>query len=295
MTKTLQNRWTIFSLVAPGILVFFGAVFFPIILSVYYGMTDSTGINDMKFIGLRNYIELITRDDVFWTALLHSFLIGVGYIVLQHPVCVVLAVMLDKLSGKMEKFFRAVYFVPSVVSVVIVTKMWVYMYNSDFGIFNKLLEMIGLGQYKQQWLGDTNISFLCILIMTTWIGFGYGFLMYYAGIKGIPEELYEAARIDGASELKLYTRIMLPLLSPIIKVNVTLAMINALKQMEIIYLATNGGPANSTQVLANYLYSKAFASFQYGYANAISVVFAIICLLTTLLFNKLINKDIGVY
>ena len=258
MNKTFKNKLIVFTLVAPGVVVFFSAVFIPIILSAYFGMTDSTGLNNMNFIGFKNFIELFTNDPIFWSSLVHSFLIGLGYIIIQHPICIIIALMLDKLSGKKEKFFRAVFFIPSVISVVVVTKMWVFLYNPDFGLFNKLLDMIGLGMLKQQWLGDTNISFQCIMAMTIWIGFGYGLLMYYAGIKGIPEEMYEAAKIDGASGIKLLTKITLPLLSPIIKVNVTFAIINALKQMEIVYIATNGGPANSTQVLANYLYSKAF-------------------------------------
>lgn len=294
MQKTMSNKFTIFTLVAPAVLLFFLAVFFPIILSVYYGMTDATGIGSMEFVGMKNYIHLLTKDTVFYKALWHSILIGIAYIFVQHPLCIIFAILLDKVSGRLEKVFRAIYFVPSVVSVVVVTKLWVYLYNPEFGLFNKILVAIGLGNYQQQWLGDVNIAFPSILVMTVWIGFGWGLLMYYAGIKGIPNELYEAAKIDGAGTLKIHTKITIPLLTPIIRVNVVLAMINALKQMEIIYISTEGGPANSTQVVANYLYSTAFKSFEFGYANAISVVFVIICLLITLTINKVFRKDIGV-
>lgn len=295
MQKSLNNKIVIFSLVAPGILMFFAAVFFPIILSVFYGMTDSTGFGPVQFVGLKNFIYLVTKDRVFHKALWHSIQIGLAYILIQHPICILFAIMLDNLSGRLEKIFRAIYFIPSVVSVVVVTKLWVYLYNPEFGIFNKILDGIGLGAFKQQWLGDPNLAFPSILVMTIWIGFGWGLLMYYAGVKGIPNSMYEAAKIDGAGTFKMHTRITIPLLGPVIRVNMVLAMINALKQMEIIYISTDGGPANSTQVVANYLYSKAFSSFEYGYANAISVVFVVMCLVITVMVNKLFRKETGVY
>ncbi|MCT4597743.1 MAG: sugar ABC transporter permease [Vallitalea sp.] len=294
MQKTLSNKFVIFTLVLPGILMFFAAILFPIILSIYYGMTDSMGIGNMNFIGLKNYIYLLTKDEVFYKALVNSFLIGIAYIFIQHPICILFAIMLDRVSGKLEKFFRTVYFIPSVIAVVVVTKLWVYLYNPEFGVFNKILVFIGLGEYQQQWLGDVNLAFPSVLVMTIWIGFGWGLLMYYAGVKGIPNEMYEAAKIDGAGTVKIHTKITIPLLSPIIRVNIVLAMINALKQMEIIYISTDGGPANSTQVVANYLYSKAFKSFEFGYANAISVVFVVICLISTLGINKMFRRDVDI-
>jgi raffinose/stachyose/melibiose transport system permease protein len=294
MQKTLSNKFVIFTLVLPGILMFFAAILFPIILSIYYGMTDSMGIGNMNFIGLKNYIYLLTKDEVFYKALINSFLIGIAYIFIQHPICILFAIMLDSVSGKLEKFFRTVYFIPSVIAVVVVTKLWVYLYNPEFGVFNKILVFIGLGEYQQQWLGDVNLAFPSVLVMTIWIGFGWGLLMYYAGVKGIPNEMYEAAKIDGAGTIKIHTKITIPLLSPIIRVNIVLAMINALKQMEIIYISTDGGPANSTQVVANYLYSKAFKSFEFGYANAISVVFVVMCLISTLGINKMFRRDVNI-
>lgn len=291
MHKVLNNKTAIFYLVAPGILVFIFAVFAPIFLSVYFGMTSYTGIGQAEFIGLKNFKEIIVSDDVFWRSLLNALLLGIGFIVLQHPFCILFAIIIDKLGGKKEKFFRAVFFIPCVISVVVTTKMWVNIMDPQFGLLNKVLDLAGLGVLKHEWLGDPTIALLSILLILIWQGFGWGMLFYYAGLKGIPEELYEAARIDGATGIKLYTRITLPLLAPVIRVNVTLAIIAALKQMETVYLATNGGPVNSTQFLANYLYTKAFGYQEYGYANAISVVFVIVCLAVTITFNKLIKNQ----
>ncbi len=288
-----SNRTTIVLLMAPGLLVFCLAILFPLILSGYLGLTDSHGISDARFIGFQNFVELLTNDNVFWSSLLNALLLGLGYVLIQHPICVLLAVLLDKLSGKLELFFQILFFIPAMISVVVVTKLWVNVYNPSFGLLNNLLQAVGLGDFKQEWLADYNLALPSLLAMTIWIGFGYGFLLYYAGIKGVPEELYEAARIDGAGEWRVLFKITLPLLKPVIIVNVTLAMINALKQMEVVYLATGGGPANATQFVANYLYSKAFLSSEFGYANAISVVFALICLGLTIAFDRFTKKDGG--
>jgi len=292
MNKALSNKREVIFLVAPGVLIFFLIILFPILFSVYLGMTDSRG-GDLNFVGFLNFKDILFNDPVFYKALMNSLLIGLGYILIQHPFCLLIALILDKIKGRFEKFFRAVFFIPSIISVVVTTRMWTLMYNPQWGVINEFLRFIGLEEYTQAWLGDPNLAFPCVLVMTIWIGFGFGMLLYYAGIKAIPEELYEAAKIDGANTFIMHMKITLPMLTPVIAVNTTLAMINGLKQMEIVYLTTLGGPARATEVVANYLYIEAFRSFKYGYANAISVIFVIVCLIITLIMTKLIRKDIG--
>jgi raffinose/stachyose/melibiose transport system permease protein len=289
--KLLQDKKTIFLLMLPGLVIFIFAVFLPIILSVYYGMTDWSGMGTPKLIGLKNFKELIFNDKTFWMSLRNALLLGAAFICIQHPLCMTFAIILDRIGGKAEKIFRAVFFIPCVISVVVTSRMWVGIYDPQYGMLNKFLKAIGLGFLNPQWLSDPKLVLWSVFIILMWQGFGWGMLIYYAGLKGIPEEMYEAAKIDGASGLKLYAKITLPLMMPVIKVNVTMAVISALKQMETIFLTTNGGPGSSSQFLANYLYIKAFNSFQYGYGNAISVLFVIVCLLATVLLNKLFKKE----
>lgn len=291
MNKVLSNKLVIFSLVLPGILVFLFATLSPIILSAYFGMTEFSGIGAPVYIGFANFINILINDPTFYRSLLNSILLGMGFIVIQHPIAMVFAIFLDRLGGRREKFFRTAYFIPCVISVVVTCSMWTNIFNPDYGLLNKVLDMFKFGILKQQWLGDPRIAIWSILVICMWQGFGWAMLIYYSALKGISEELYEAARIDGSTGFHMYTRITLPLLKPVIKVNVTLAMISALKQMETIYLTTNGGPGDSTMFLANYLYIKAFNSYEFGYGNAISVLFVAICILLTLLFNKVINTD----
>jgi raffinose/stachyose/melibiose transport system permease protein len=291
MHTMLRNKTTIFLQVFPGMTIFLFAVFLPIVLSVYYGMTDWNGISDMHFVGLDNFRRILFDDPTFWHCLRNVLLLSIGLIFIQHPLCLIFAILVDRVGGRFEKIFRAVFFIPCVISVVVTSKMWLSVYNYDFGLLNKLLEILNMSGLKQDWLGDSRLVLGSVLLIIMWQGFGWGLLYYYAGLKGISEELYEAAKIDGCSGVNAHIRITVPLLMPVIRICFTLAVISALKQMETIYLTTNGGPGDVSQFLANYLYRKAFDSYEYGYGNAISALFVVVCISVTAVFNRLIRKE----
>ncbi|MDD3278515.1 MAG: sugar ABC transporter permease [Lachnospiraceae bacterium] len=284
MKKLYSNKLVIASLVFPGLLVFLFAILAPICLSVYYGFTDYSGMGAANLIGFDNYKALL-KDSTFWLALRNSLLLAIGFICIQHPLALIVAAVLDKLQGKAEGFFRCVYFIPNVISVAVIAYLWKFIYNPDFGLLNNILHIFGY-QGKVNFLSK-EYAIWSVLIVLIWHGFGWGMLIYYTGIKNIDPVLYEAASIDGANKKTTFLRITLPLMKPVIQINVTMAVISALKQMETVYLLTNGGPGNSTQFTANYLYQQAFKAFKYGYGNAIGVVFIIICLLVTVGLNKI--------
>lgn len=171
--------------------------------------------------------------------------------------------------------------------------MWINILNPTFGMLNKVLKTVGLSSICQNWLSDPDYVLGCIIFIVMWQGFGYGMLIYYAGVKGISSDINEACAIDGARGFSKFFRVTFPLLMPVIIVNVTLALISALKEMEIIYLITDGGPGDSSQFVANYLYQMAFRNYKYGYANAISVIFVIICLLVTILYHRALRIGQG--
>ena len=284
MKKLYSNKLVILSLVLPGLLLFFFAILAPICLSVYYGFTDYTGMGSMNFIGWENYKQLF-HDKAFGLSLRNSLLLAIGFICIQHPLAMITAAILDKLGGRAENFFRCVYFIPNVISVAVIAYLWKFIYNPDFGLLNNIIKAFG-GKGDINWLSYEN-AIWAVLVVLIWHGFGWGMLIYYTGIKNIDPVLYEAATIDGASPTTTFLKITLPLMKPVIQVNVTMAVISALKQMETVYLLTGGGPGNSTQFAANYLYQQAFKAYKYGYGNAIGVVFIIICLLATVLLNTI--------
>ncbi|MCD7744386.1 MAG: sugar ABC transporter permease [Lachnospiraceae bacterium] len=287
MKKLYSNKRVIFSLVAPGLFMFTVAILAPILLSIYYSFTNYSGIGDYWFIGTENYTTLF-HDSVFWGALKNSLFLAIGFICIQHPLAIFVAVKLDKLQGKAEGIFRCIYFIPNVISVAVIAYLWKFIYNPNFGLLQKILEFFG---YK----GTINplgsgTAIWAVLVVLIWHGFGWGMLIYYTGVKNIDPILYEAAAIDGASGTSTFFRVTLPLMKPVIQVNVTMAIISALKQMETVYLLTDGGPGNETQFMASYLYKQAFSSYKYGYGNAISVIFILICLLANLILQKVFQE-----
>ena len=203
MHKLYSNKLVIFSLVLPGLLTFVVAILAPIILSVYYSLTDYSGLGDATFLGIANYITLF-QDGVFWRALLNSALLAIGFIFIQHPIAVFVAWKLDRLQGKAEGLLCCIYFLPNVISVAVIAYLWKFVYNPNFGLLQKILEFFGYeGNFNALGSGTAIWAVLVVLI---WHGFGWGMLIYYTGIKNIDQVVYEAAAIDGATDRQIFFR-----------------------------------------------------------------------------------------
>jgi raffinose/stachyose/melibiose transport system permease protein len=291
MNKLWMEKRNIALLIAPGLVFILGLILLPTAVALYLSFTNYDGV-DFKSVGISNYIEIFFHDPIFWKALLNSVILGIAFIALQHPLAIFMAI-LTTYAGKWERPLRIIIFIPSIISTFVTSQMWVSLLNVQFGLLNRMLTAVGLSSWKQDWLGNPDIAIYSIIFVAMWQGFGYAYLLYYAGIKGIPSELYEAAIVDGATKWRYNKSIVLPLLSPVIRINFVLAIVAGFKQMETVFLMTGGGPANSTQFLGTYLYSKAFRDGLFGYGNAISILFIIFCLVVTLIMNRLLKKDVG--
>lgn len=279
-------------MVLPGVAILLFAMIVPIFLSVYYGMTNWTGIGKMNFVGFANFQEILLKDPTFWLSLFNALILVLVTLFIQNPFALVVCIMLLACK-KGERFFRTVYFIPAIISVVVTTRLWISVFSPKFGLLNKFLSLIGLGFLGTDWLSNIHTALGSVIFIVIWQGFGWAVLFYYAGLVGIPKDLQEAARIDGASGLTLYTKVIIPLMMPVIKAIAVIGLIACLKQMETVYLSTGGGPGDLTQFLANYLYVKAFVAGQYGYGNALSVLFVIICVLGTYLLDRFTRADTG--
>ena len=291
MQRVLSSRKAIFLMVFPGMAFFCFALVTPLIISIFLGLTDWSGIGPYHFVGFKNYITVLLHDPIFRTSLINALLLALFTMVLQHPVALFFAYLISKSGGKREKVFRTIFFIPCVISIVVTAKMWVSVLNPTYGLINRFLKLVGLGFLQQNWLGNPSFAIYSIIFVIMWQGIGWAILIYYAGIKGLSKDVMEAAKVDGASGPRLLFSITLPQLRPVITVNLTVALISSFKQMETIYLTTKGGPGSATQFLANYLYQEAFNAAKYGYANAISVLFIIICVVTTVILNKLLRRE----
>ncbi len=287
MSRSIFSRPTaIVVLVAPAVAVMLFAIVAPISLSLYYSLTDWSGLGPVKMIGLANFRHILTADPIFWRSLLNALLLAAVTLLIQNPAAFFVAALLRKIPSRSSRPFRTVFFVPAVLSLVVITKLWVNIFSPTFGLLNKVLAAAGLRVLTTSWLTNVHTAIWSVIFIIIWQGFGWALLFYFSGLTTFPRELEEAAQIDGASGLPLYFRIVIPYLLPVIQAVAVIGIISCLKQMEIVYLSTNGAPGDTTQFIANYVYIKAFTYSQHGYGNALSVLFVAVAVTLTALTQR---------
>ncbi|MBI9099683.1 MAG: sugar ABC transporter permease [Spirochaetaceae bacterium] len=290
MNKVLSDKKVIFLFMLPATAIFIFIVIVPIFRSGYYSTLEWDGIGKGKFIGFENYIKLlILNKSGFYQAIWNSLLLAVFSVFIQLPIAFIFARILA--SGvKGEGFFRTVYFIPVIVSTVVIGQMWLKIYNPEYGLLNGLLESIGLEKLTQQWLANKDIALGAVFIPLLWQYVGYHILLFYAAIKTIPQELIEAAKIDGASSGKITTHIVVPYIVPIIEICVILAVIGSLKTFDLIYILTGGGPLHSTEVPTTVMFNTIFHRVDYGYGSAMAIFIVVECLILTVVIKKVFQQ-----
>lgn len=288
MNKILSNKKVLCLFLLPTLIITMLIVVIPIFISFYYSLLDWDGIGKGSFIGLHNYVELV-QDTRFLNSVKNSLLFAALSIFIQLPFSLLLAIVVANVS-RGEKFYRTAYFIPVIISTVVIGQLWQKIYNGDYGLLNALLDNLGLTNLSQDWLGQEKTALLCSFIPILWQYVGYHMLIMYAGVKSQPPEYLEAALMDGASKVQVAFRITIPLLRPILKVCVTFSLIGALKVFDLIYVLTNGGPFFSTEVPSIYMYTTIFDSYHYGYGSAISFFIILECLLFTVFLGFLFKE-----
>ncbi|GAB2723362.1 carbohydrate ABC transporter permease [Paenibacillus thermoaerophilus] len=276
MTEAARKRAFIAIGLLPALLLFVFFVIVPIFWSAYFGFFDWKGIGEMKFIGLANYAEALS-DPLFYKAFKNNMIVVAASVFGQVPIALVLALVLTK-STMFQRFIRASVFMPMVLSSVVIGIIWGYIYHPQIGILNFLLDSVGLGSLKQQWLSDPRISMYALMVPLIWNFIGPYMVMFIAALQSISPEIHDAARIDGVSPMRKLFSIEMPMIWDTIKVAVVLCISGSLKAFDLIYVMTGGGPAHSTELLATYMYNNTFNVFRYGYGSAVSTAIVIISL-----------------
>ncbi|WP_342553738.1 sugar ABC transporter permease [Paenibacillus sp. FSL R7-0652] len=289
MNSVFSNKGTIAVFVLPTLILFCGIVLIPIFVSSYYSLLDWNGVGKGAFIGLDNYVEMF-KDTRVTNSIKNSLLFAGASVFIQLPISLVLALILAS-NVKGEGFYRTVYFIPVLISTVVIAQLWSKIYNADYGLLNVLLQHIGLSSWAQDWLGQKDTALAASFIPTLWQYMGYHMLLMYAGAKSVSQDVLEAARIDGASRLRVAWSIMIPLMKPILKVCLVFSVIGAFKVFDLIYVLTGGGPFYSTEVPSTLMYATIFDTFRYGYGSAISVFIIVECLVCTILINSLFKTE----
>ncbi len=283
----MSNKLVIALYVLPALILIVALIYGPILLTGYYGLMEWNGIGPMTFIGLENYMELV-KDAKFWESAGHSFLLALFSTISLAGYLIISLILAGKIKG--SNLLRKIYLIPMLLSSVAIAQLWIKIYDPNNGMLNSLLMSLGV-ESPPAWLADPNLVLYAIFVAILWQYAGFYIIIYYAALKGIPESLIEAAKIDGANPIQIAYKIKVPLISGVIKVTVVLAIVGSLKYFDLIYVMTGGGPNGASEVIASYMYQKAFGSYEFGYGSAVAFFLLIITLIVTWLTRKLTASE----
>lgn len=255
---------------------------YPLFMSLYYSFTDFSILSSGKWVGIENYVDLFTKDKYF----IKSFLLTLKYSLLSVPLKLIMALIIAMILNMKLKginLFRTVYYLPSIMGgSVAIAILWKFMFMKE-GMVNRALAFLGIPSVN--WLGDSKIALITISLLVVW-QFGSSMVLFLAGLKNVPVELYEAASVDGATKPRQFWSITLPMLSPIVFFNLMMQIIHALQEFTSAFIITNGGPNHGTYLMGVKIYEDAFQNLKMGYASASSWILFLTILLVTLVVFK---------
>jgi len=282
----LRNTLTGWSFILPNFIGFALLTLVPVVILFYLGFTSWNAFGKAEWVGLENYADLL-RDKTFHKVLWNTIYYAIFHIPLTLAASLGLALLLNrKMRG--VQFFRTVAFFPYITSIVAIAAVWNMLFSAKSGPINQFLMWLGMTD-PPGWTSSTTWAMPAIIIVGTWRYMGYYMLLFLAGLQAIPEEIYEAARVDGANAVQRFWNVTLPGLRPTTFFVTVMLTIESFKILDLILVMTDGGPGTSTMVLAQYIYRKGFEENNFGYASAVSIVLFLICILFTI-FQFLVNK-----
>ncbi len=274
---------------SPFYILFFAFMVYPILFSLYLSFNKWDGVGKMSWVGFKNYYKLL-NDELVWQSLYNAFFFFITYVPIMLFLALIIAVILNgKLKGR--GFFRAAVYLPNITSLVAVAFTFQLLLDKNFGLLNLLLGYLNIG--KINWLGTPLGARVSVDILMVWRWLGYNAIIMLAGLQSIPEELYEAALIDGANRIQSFFRITVPLMKPVILFTLVLSTIGTFRMFTEVFILTSGGPANRTLTPVLHLYNTGFNWFNFGYASAITYLIIIITLILSLIQMKILqDKEI---
>lgn len=274
--------------VLPALVLYVIFKLVPMIGGVGLSLVRWNGIDPPQFIGLQNF-ERMFQDEILGIALWNNTQYALGTVVIKNALGLFLALLINQ-SLRGRGIYRTTLFMPVVMSFVVVGILWAWLYNNQFGLINNLLRSVGLGLIAPDWLGDPGSAMASLIIVDVWKWYGFHMVIYLAGLQTIPTELHDAGLVDGAGRWRRFWHITLPLLRPVVIVNVTLSLMGALNVFEIPYIMTEGGPANATNVLALHIYIQSFKFYRMGYGAALSYALFVLVSIVALIQIKLMTR-----
>jgi len=279
--RQIQQMRLALLFLAPSIIILLVFMASPAINAILLSLKSWDGMRPAEWVGLNNYINLL-QDRIFWLALKNTAYFTIATVIFQTTVPLLVASLLNsKIRGSTA--FRTLYFMPVVISGAISGLLWSMIYEPNFGILNETLRSLGLGNFAQLWLADRNTVMPSIILVSIWGSLGFYIVIFFAGLQNIPQELYEAASLDGAGAWQRFRHVSVPMLRPVITVAVVLNTIGGIQVFDSVWVMTAGGPNHASETLGTYLYSTAFGARgssnpQLGYAATIAIFILIFSL-----------------
>ncbi|MFT4412416.1 carbohydrate ABC transporter permease [Fredinandcohnia humi] len=285
--KKLGESLTAYGFLLPNLIGLTVFVFVPMVYAFYVSLHEWNLLSPKVFIGFDNYVELAS-DIEWWKSVGKTFIFTFIYVPLLFGLSLFFAAIVNSLGRKSENLTRTLFLLPFAITSVISAAIWMFLYDPRNGVFNQILKLLGFE--KQEFLGSTDQALVSIIVVIIWINLGYNMMIFLSSIKEIPNDYYEAARIDGAMGIKAFRHITFPLLKETSIFILVVTTIGSFQVFDQIMVMTKGGPASSTEVGVLYIYTQAFDMFKMGYASALSVILFLIIFILSLTQLKLYTK-----
>lgn len=290
MNKFFGNKVATFIFAFPALLLFTVFVIYPIFPEILISFQKNDGFRNMGFVGFENYARVL-RDATFWRSNLNTILIVILSTFVGLPISLLFALVMDRQSEGVKRFFKASSVLPAVLSVTVIAQMWIAIYEPMWGLLNSILRALHLDGLALAWLSDSRTVVPAIAVAFLWQYLGLNALLYYTGIKAIPKTYYEAAVIDGAGFFTTCIKITIPLLQDVTKYLLVLSVLGCMSQFAHVRVMTGGGPGDMSRTVIYQLFYKAFSASDFGQGCAIAILFIIECLILTFAINKLVARE----
>lgn len=290
MQKAFGRKRVILMFILPAFLIYTVFVIVSIVWAGYYSFFDWSGVGEKIFVGMKNYVELLGQDEVFRLTVWHTVIYTIVNVLIQVFGGLLFAILLSRvIKGRI--ILQTLYYVPVVISSVAICQIFSKLLSvTPTGVVNQLLSVFNPMLKVMEWTSNPNISLYVTAFVEGYKYLGLYMVIFYAALIGVPDELSEAARIDGASLFQEYWNIRIPYIKPVIIANCLLVLNGSLRSFEFSYLLTHGGPGNASELMTTYMYKQAFASMKYGYGSAVAIMIVAICLIVGIVFKKITGE-----
>jgi raffinose/stachyose/melibiose transport system permease protein len=271
--------------ISPALLLILTFAYWPIVSTFGYSFNSWNGFSkEMTWVGFDNYLHLF-KDAYFYNALKNNIAIIAVSLLIQLPLSFFTAYVVYIVKNKWAELSKVIFYIPSILSMVMIGLLWRFIYDYQYGTVNTFLKAIKLPGLAHVWLTDPGTMIGAILVVIIWVYFGYHCMIHSAGLNSLPIEILEAAKIDGAKGFILINRIIIPMLSEVVRVTLIISLVGSFQLFDLIWILTGGGPFHRTDVLATYMFNRAFQAREFGYGSSIAVIILICALCATLIQN----------